>query len=284
NPAEIADISANPWQVFHKRQRFYSIIQSSGDIGTGASTESADTSAGTGTIALSGTGTSAESADTSAGTGTIALSGTGASTESPDTSAGTGTIALSGTGTSTEGADTSAATGTLAIDGSAADTEGADTSIGTGSTAGVIPGDPYWLIQRSLPRNFTIARTPTRSFTIARALPRFFGVTSMADLFPTKAPSELIPLTFDFTQDLPTGVTLTGTPAITVITVRGTDAAPANVLNGAAGFNTAKTQVIQPVKGGQNGATYRITCNCPTTQANLAPTLVGELPVEENIT
>lgn len=30
NPAEIADISANPWQVFHRRRRAYSIIQASG--------------------------------------------------------------------------------------------------------------------------------------------------------------------------------------------------------------------------------------------------------------
>ena len=30
NPAEIADISANPWQVFHRRRRAYSIVQASG--------------------------------------------------------------------------------------------------------------------------------------------------------------------------------------------------------------------------------------------------------------
>ncbi|MDE1988994.1 MAG: hypothetical protein KGI82_00870, partial [Betaproteobacteria bacterium] len=44
---------------------------------------------------------------------------------------------------------------------------------------------------------------------------------------------------------------------------------PTGILNGAAGFNSGSTQVIQPVQGGVNGVDYAVTCTCPTTQSNL---------------
>ncbi len=92
-----------------------------------------------------------------------------------------------------------------------------------------------------------------------------------------------MPLTFDFTQDLPSGVTLTGTPVLGVSVSNGTDSNPTGILNGAAGFNSGSTQVIQPVQGGVNGVDYAVTCTCPTTQSNLTLSLVGLLSVRRDL-
>lgn len=104
----------------------------------------------------------------------------------------------------------------------------------------------------------------------------------MSIQFPIKGLSEKVPLTFDFTADLPSGVTLTGTPTLTVSVTTGADASPSDILNGSAGFNSASTQVIQGVQGGLNGVGYTITCTCPTTQSNLTLTLVGLLQVRRD--
>ena len=121
-----------------------------GITGTGAITEGADTSAGSGAIFsyITGTGAITEAADTAAGTGTVSsqISGTGAITEAADVSAGVGAVFsyITGTGAITEAADTSSGAGTVTatgeVSGSGSITEGADTCVGTGAIFSYITG------------------------------------------------------------------------------------------------------------------------------------------------
>lgn len=101
----------------------------------------------------------------------------------------------------------------------------------------------------------------------------------MSSRFPVKGPAETIPVLFDFTSDLPSGVTLTGSPTLTVAVIEGSDASPAAILDGGAGFNSSTTGVIQAITSGVDGCDYLITCTTHTTQSNLVLTLVGILPV-----
>lgn len=73
--------------------------------------------------------------------------------------------------------------------------------------------------------------------------------------FPPKRPAEEIVLAFDFTEDLPAGVTLTAVQTVGVELADGTDPAPSSVLNGAA-VVVGGNVVLQPVKGGVYGASY----------------------------
>ena len=337
----------NPWQIFHRRRRAYSIPTSSGAAGTAAITEGSDTTSATGNIAIPGTASITEASDTVAATGALAIAGTAAITEGSDTVTATGVGGEVGTAAITESDDTVSAAGALSVTGSATITEGADTvaatgSAGTGATAaiteqpdataatggitlsgaasifeggdivvasgalalpgtasiteasdsvagtGSVPtqvtqGSPQWTISRSFTRSFTVRRSVPRSFTLSRSYTRNFTVTPMAVRFPIKGTSEKVPLTFDFTQDLPSGVTLTGTPVLGVSVSNGTDSNPTGILNGAAGFNSGSTQVIQPVQGGVNGVDYAVTCTCPTTQSNLTLSLVGLLSVRRDL-
>ncbi|MDE1990607.1 MAG: hypothetical protein KGI82_09080, partial [Betaproteobacteria bacterium] len=238
--------------------------------GTAAITESDDTVSATGALSVTGAATITEGADTVAATGAAGAGATAAITEQPDTASATGGIALSGAASIFEGGDIVVASGGLALPGTASITEASDSVAGTGSVpTQVIQGSPQWTISRSYTRNFTVRRSVPRSFTLSRSYTRNFTVTPMAVRFPIKGTSEKVPLTFDFTQDLPSGVTLTGTPVLGVSVSNGTDSNPTGILNGAAGFNSGSTQVIQPVQGGVNGVDYAVTCTCPTTQSNL---------------
>ena len=325
-PSEQRALSANPWQVFHRRRRAYSIPTSSGAAGTAAITEASDTVSATGNIAIPGTASITEASDTVAATGALAIAGTAAITEGSDTVSATGALSVTGTAAITESDDTVSATGALSVTGSATITEQPDATAATGgitlsgaasifeggdivvasgalalpgtasiteasdSVAGtgsvptqVIQGSPQWTISRSFTRTFTIRRSVPRNFTLSRSYTRNFTVTPMAVRFPIKGTSEKVPLTFDFTQDLPSGVTLTGTPVLGVSVSNGTDSNPTGILNGAAGFNSGSTQVIQPVQGGVNGVDYAVTCTCTTTQSNLTLSLVGLLSVRRDL-
>ncbi len=148
---------------------------------------------------------------------------------------------------------------------------------------GLLGGDPRYVIRRMVVREFTASRQSRRTFSIHRKLIRSFEVSSVADRFPVKGPSETVPLTFDFSGDLPSGVTLSGTPALSVTVTEGTDANPSAILSGAAGFDASVTGVVQAVTGGLDGCEYTITCTCSTTQANLTLSLVGILPVRADL-
>ena len=97
--------------------------------------------------------------------------------------------------------------------------------------------------------------------------------------FDPKDPAEKWPLTFDFTVDLPSGVTLAGITSVTFETVLGVDASPANLANGPAALDATAKKVIVPVKGGLDGCDYKISVLTTSSDPLLAPELDGILPV-----
>ena len=101
----------------------------------------------------------------------------------------------------------------------------------------------------------------------------------MPQVFPNKLPAEEIILTFNFAPGLPTGITLTGTPAVTVTVASGTDPDPSALLNGSAGFDSTSTLVLQPITGGLNGVSYLFDVQVATTYSDIKLELQGILPV-----
>lgn len=101
----------------------------------------------------------------------------------------------------------------------------------------------------------------------------------MALRFDTKDPAESVPLTFDFSPGLPSGVTLNGSPQVGVTTLAGTDGNPAALLNGPVGFDSTLTKVVQPSTAGLTDCDYQWVVTCPTTNPYLTLTIVAILPV-----
>lgn len=259
--------------------------------GAASATEAPDTASATGTTgsSVSGSGATTEGADAASGVGSASVSGSASASEDHDAASGAGTVSVSGTGAAAESADTGTATGTLAATGSAAATESADVATGSGSATGVvgtpgsIPSVARYTIRRQVARNFTVWRSFPRNFTVRRSLVRVFEVNSVSIRFPVKGPAEATPLTFDFSADLPSGVTLSGAPTMSIACTEGTDANAANVISGSVALNAGKTAVVQDGTGGLDGCEYTITCTCATTQSNLTLTLVGILAVRANL-
>ncbi len=257
--------------------------------GSGAAAEVADVAAGTGAVSIAGAGAATEQRDSASGAASISVSATGAVHEGADVAAGVGALSVSGAATATEGADAAAAAGSLSIGGAAAVTEGADKAAGTGSATGTlgapgsIPSVARYTIRRQVARNFAVWRSFPRNFTVRRSLVRVFEVNSVSIRFPVKGPAEATPLTFDFSADLPSGVTLSGAPTMSIACTEGTDANAANVISGSVALNAGKTAVVQDGTGGLDGCEYTITCTCATTQSNLTLTLVGIRAVRANL-
>lgn len=128
-------LARNPWQLYWKRRRAYSIPTSSGAAGTAAITEASDTVSATGNIAIPGTASITEASDTVAATGALAIAGTAAITEGSDTVSATGVGGEVGTAAITESSDTVSATGALSVAGTAAITEQPDVVAATGGIA-----------------------------------------------------------------------------------------------------------------------------------------------------
>jgi len=76
--------------------------------------------------------------------------------------------------------------------------------------------------------------------------------------FDIKYPAEKIVLTFPYTKELSGATISPGSPAITVTTVKGVDANPSAMLNGAA--QIAAGLVLQGVQGGLNEVSYHFVC------------------------
>lgn len=72
-----------------------------------------------------------------------------------------------------------------------------------------------------------------------------------------KAPTEIVPLTFDFAADIATAATVT-VVSVAVSVITGTDPTPANILQGAATASGAT--VTQWITGGVDGVRYKILC------------------------
>lgn len=108
-----------------------------------------------------------------------------------------------------------------------------------------------------------------------------------------KDPHEKIVLTFDFTGELASGETLTGTPTVTYATVEGEDASPSAIGNGAGAINSALiTPAVgpdiaigcafqQPVQDGLTGCVYSVHVQAATSNSNKVLVLTGLLRVEE---
>jgi hypothetical protein len=97
--------------------------------------------------------------------------------------------------------------------------------------------------------------------------------------FDDKDSAEKVVLTFDFSADLDVGETLNGAIGVTVSVARGSDATPANILNGAAAYDITSTKVLQGVQGGSAGCGYLIKVVAPTTNVKKVLALSGLLPV-----
>ncbi len=94
-------------------------------------------------------------------------------------------------------------------------------------------------------------------------------------------PAEAVVLTFDFSQALDTGETLTGAITTTVTTALGVDASPSAVLNGASSFGAGNKTVLVPIKGGIADRDYAIKVVCGTTNAQKILALVAHLPIRQ---
>lgn len=127
-------------------------------------------------------------------------------------------------------------------------------------------GGPRYIVKQQRARNFTVTST------------------SMRFRFDIKAPSENVLLTFDFSPDLATGETLTGSPTVGFATSYGVDGAPAAIANGAASFDVTAAKVIVPVQAGLALCDYDVTVTVQTTNANKKLTLIGTLPVRAKFT
>ena len=97
----------------------------------------------------------------------------------------------------------------------------------------------------------------------------------MAESFSYKFTTEVKPLSFDFSQVLASGETIS-TATCTVLVIDGTDSNPSNVLSG--GTSIIGFKVYQQVQSGVAGVTYRLVTTVTTSAGNTLVAL-GDLPV-----
>ena len=86
-------------------------------------------------------------------------------------------------------------------------------------------------------------------------------------IFNVFGPTQADVLTFDYSEDLSVGETLTGVVIVTVTNTAGNDPTPTDILNGLPSFNVGQTQVLVPVNAA-NGLVdndYYLIVRCPTT-------------------
>jgi hypothetical protein len=93
---------------------------------------------------------------------------------------------------------------------------------------------------------------------------------------PAKDPAERVIVDFDFSLDLDTAEYITGTPAVGVALVAGTDPSPAAILLGTP--TVAAGVARQAIIGGVAGATYRLRC-AATLDSGRILVLAANLPV-----
>lgn len=101
----------------------------------------------------------------------------------------------------------------------------------------------------------------------------------MTQVLETKDTDEDIVVTFDFSNELASGETLSGVPTITVTVVKGTDPSPSAILSGAYSVSSDAKKILQPVIDGVPGVQYRLKCVCPTSNPAKKLARVGLLPV-----
>lgn len=97
----------------------------------------------------------------------------------------------------------------------------------------------------------------------------------MAESFSYKFTTEVKSLSFDFSQVLASGETIS-TATCTVVVIDGTDPTPSNILSG--GTTIIGFKVYQQVQNGVAGVTYRLVATITTSAGNTLVAL-GDLPV-----
>lgn len=97
----------------------------------------------------------------------------------------------------------------------------------------------------------------------------------MAESFSYKFTTEVKSLSFDFSQVLASGETLS-TAVCTVLVIDGIDPTPSGLLSGAASIVGSK--IYQQVRNGTTGVTYRLVATVTTNAGNTLVAL-GDLPV-----
>lgn len=143
----------------------------------------------------------------------------------------------------------------------------------------ILRGGPRYIIGRAYRRLFTVYRD-VRTFRITRRFIRTFTVSALTKLrFDEMEPGEAYKLTFDFTPDLPSGISIVSISSVAYLTVQGTDPDPSAIANGTPGIDSTSMKVIVPVKVEIDGCDYEITVSATTTDGLIVPVLVGVLPV-----
>jgi len=87
----------------------------------------------------------------------------------------------------------------------------------------------------------------------------------MAEAFSYKLTTEVQPCTFDFSQVLVAGETIS-TVVFTVLVQQGVDASPSSLLSGSASIDNFK--VSQKITGGVTNVTYRLVATITTSNSN----------------
>ena len=94
--------------------------------------------------------------------------------------------------------------------------------------------------------------------------------------FPVIRPSQGIILTFDFSQNLPIGITLQGTPTVTATVDFGQDDNPSNIISSSL---LNGSQIFVAIAGCQPDTDYLISVSCGTTSPSINRQLSRILPV-----
>jgi len=98
-------------------------------------------------------------------------------------------------------------------------------------------------------------------------------------LFPAKQPFETAVLTFDFSQALATGETISAITATNISVNSGVDAGPALAVNGSSQIATNGVQVLVPIQGGLANCSYNIQVEVTTSNPAKTLALTSTLPV-----
>jgi len=98
----------------------------------------------------------------------------------------------------------------------------------------------------------------------------------MSTMLPAIDPGEWKIATFDFTNEIPEGVEITGSPVVQVTMEAGSDAGSADTLNGSA--TVSGPLVRQMVIGRVDGNVYKLKCQATLTNGE-KPIIALSLPV-----
>lgn len=155
------------------------------------------------------------------------------------------------------------------------------------SDVSLLPGplDPSQRYVAAVPLVSYIARAPSTPYLAQVPFEQYVAripdnYMPAANQLPSVAPAQVQTVTCDFGFFLPSGVTLTGTPTVTVISdIAGVDPSPSHILSGSPtigtappplGSNVANAAVLQRIASGLDGAIYLLEVTCSRTDGDVA--------------